>query len=408
MDHVIGLKCVQCGRRHSVGEVEYTCVECGPTGILDVLYDYERIAATTRPEDLAGRGVFRYRPLLPVPGEGWVPPLQAGDTPLVAPERLRSELSAPGLFLKDDGRNPTASLKDRASAVGLARARSLGATAVTAASTGNAACSLAGLAAASGVPCFIFVPATAPRGKLAQLQIYGATVFAVEDSYEACFELSCEATARHGWYNRNCAYNPYLVEGKKTLAFEVAEQLQWHVPDRVVVSVGDGCIISGVYKGFKDLLALGWTERLPRMVAVQAAGASPVVRAFSEGTELQSVVPETLADSIAVGTPRNGLKALQALRGSRGCAVTVTDEEILQAMSSLASQAGVFGEPAGVAGFAGYRKLLEAGEIGREEKVLVLVTGSGLKDVESAFKAVGEPHRISADISEVEKVLGRS
>ncbi len=401
MDHITGLSCMRCGREFPSSYSDYTCSDCGVDGILDVHYDYEKIGSRTNRDGLQGAGMWRYLPLLPLDDSQAPPPLTVGGTPLYAPERLRRETGHPSVYIKDDGRNPTGSLKDRASVVGLARARQEGAEAITAASTGNAACSIAGLTAPAGIPCNIFVPERAPRAKVAQLLVYGARVFQVQGTYEQCFDLSVEASRRWGWYNRNCGYNPCLVEGKKTVAYEIAEELNWQAPDRVYVSVGDGCIVSGVYKGFYDLMQLGWIDTMPHLVAVQAAGASPVVTAFETGSEIVPVEPHTLADSIACGTPRNGLKALRALRESKGAAVSVTDEEILNSMSRLAVGSGVFGEPAGVTAYAGFLKQWEAGQVDRDERVVVLITGNGLKDVDSAFKAVGEPNRVEPTIEAI-------
>ncbi len=406
LDHVIGLKCMKCGKELAPSHSDYTCDSCGTPGILDVLYDYRLLRARVARDRLAGFGVWRYLPFLPVAPDAPEPCLQVGATPLYHPARLCRELDFPGLYVKDDGRNPTASLKDRASTVGIARAVADGARTITAASTGNAACSLAGLTAAAGIPCTIFVPKRAPRPKVAQLLVFGAKVFQVEGTYEQCFDLSVEASRRFGWYNRNCGYNPYLVEGKKTVGFEIAEQLGWQSPDRVYVSVGDGCIISGVYKAFYDLKAVGWLDRMPRLVAVQAEGASPVATAFRQNRPIEPVEPQTIADSIACGIPRNGLKALRALRESGGRAVTVSDAEILGAMSRLAGSAGVFGEPAGVTAFAGFLKDLTSGDLPSGERAVVLVTGNGLKDIESAFKAVGEPLRVEPSMAAVEKLVG--
>ncbi|MBI3892007.1 MAG: threonine synthase [Candidatus Wallbacteria bacterium] len=408
MDHVKGLSCMNCGKQLPPTHTDYTCDACGVPGILDVLYDYDLIRKRTRKDGLEGQDAWRYLPFLPVDPAAPPPRLSVGGTPLYHPERLCRELEFPGLHIKDDGRNPTGSLKDRASVVGLARAIAAGARTVTAASTGNAACSLAGLSAAAGIPCFIFVPKRAPRPKVAQLLVFGAQVFQVEGTYEQCFDLSVEASRRFGWYNRNCAYNPYLVEGKKTVGLEIAEQLGWQAPDRVYVSVGDGCIISGVYKAFHDLKAVGWLDKLPRLIAVQAEGAAPVVKAFRDQRPIEPIEPNTLADSIACGIPRNGLKALRALRESGGDAVTVTDQQILAAMRRLAGSAGVFGEPAGVTAFAGFLKQLAAGQVPRGERAVVLVTGNGLKDIDSAFKAVGEPMRVEPSMAAVEKLVSRA
>jgi threonine synthase len=277
---------------------------------------------------------------------------------------------------------------------------------VSCASTGNAASSLAGFAATAGLSSVIFVPETAPPAKVAQLLVYGAEVILVREGYEKAFDLATQAIGTWDWYNRNCAINPYLVEGKKTCAMEIAEQLGWDLPDTVFVPVGDGCIISGVYKGFLDLLRLGITDRIPRIVGVQAEGAAPIWAAFKENAERVQFGPaRTVADSISVGSPRNWAKALRAVRESFGEMVTVTDAEILSAIPELARATGVFGEPAGVTGFAGFRKMARQGLLENNERVALIVTGNGLKDIEGAKKSVGEPVVVDSDLDQLRNVL---
>jgi len=320
--------------------------------------------------------------------------------------RLREQLGLRNLWIKDDGRNPTASFKDRASAVGVARARELGRPIMTAASTGNAASSLAGIAASVGMTTYIFVPETAPQAKIAQLLIFGANVIMVRGTYDQAFDLCLEASARYGWYSRNTAYNPYLSEGKKTASLEICEQLGWDAPDRIFVSVGDGCIIGGLWKGLRDLLALGWIDHMPKLMGVQAEGSAVLYHAWKAGTEeITPIVPTTLADSISVGIPRDRIKALRAVRETGGEYITVSDEEILDAMRVLARSAAVFGEPAGVAAFAGLRKMLREGRINPDERIVVLVTGNGLKDVGSAIKATGKPHLIDPTVADLQSLM---
>jgi len=394
MNQVIGLQCVRCGRHYRVDEAAYTCPACGDQGILDVLYDYDGVRKRLSREGLARnpeRTIWRYAPLLPVEEVRRASPLNVGWTPLYRASRLADSLGLPGLelWLKDDGRNPSASLKDRASAVALVRAREEGAEVIAAASTGNAASSLACLCASVGQRCVIFVPEQAPPAKVAQLLIFGARVFLVRGSYDQAFDLCMEACRTYGWYNRNTAVNPYLSEGKKTVILEVCEQLRWEAPDLVFVPVGDGCIIGGVGKGLRDLQALGWLERLPRLIGVQAEGSSVLARAWARGTEeIVPVPPTTLADSISVAQPRDALKALRAVRDTGGEYVVVSDGEILEAMRLLGQTQGVFAEPAGATGLAGLVRMAREGRLRGDERVVVLVTGNGLKDVASALKAV--------------------
>jgi threonine synthase len=409
MDHVLGLRCVLCGAEYKPDEVLYVCPKHGDEGILDVLYDYDLIGTRLTKEGLAANqdySMWRYAPLLPVDENSPRPPLQIGWTPLYHAERLGEKLGLSHLYLKDDGRNPTASFKDRASAVGVVKALELGYETITCASTGNAASSLAGLAASVGLKSFIFVPQRAPQAKVAQLLIFGARVIMVQGTYDQAFDLCLEATREYPWYSRNTAYNPYLSEGKKTAALELCEQLGWEAPDRVFVSVGDGCIIGGLWKGLKDLLALGFIDRLPRLVGVQAEGAAPLVRAWEEGgEEIEPLVPDTLADSISVGQPRDRVKALRAVRETGGQYVAVSDEEILEAMRLLGREAAVFAEPAGAAGFAGLSKLAARGEIDPEERIVVLVTGNGLKDVDSAIGATGQPEIIEPTMAALRRLI---
>ncbi len=307
--------------------------------------------------------------------------------------------------MKDDSLNPTASLKDRATSVAIARAKEEGASAVAAASTGNAGSSLAGFAAAEHVPCFIFVPANAPKPKIAQLLVYGATVFAVDGSYDDAFDLAAQAIEHYGWYNRSCAVNPYLIEGKKTVAFEICEQLGFRAPDKVFIPVGDGCITSGVYKGFEEFARLGFIERVPELIGVQAEGCDPIKVAFDGSCDLVPCDACTIADSIAVGHPRNWRKATRGIRASGGSMMTVTDDEILAAIATLGRTTGVFAEPAGVTAFAGLTKAVSRGAVAGDETVVVLMTGSGLKDTDSAMRAAGEPVPVGTSLSDVVAAL---
>jgi len=336
---------------------------------------------------------------------GRVAPLTVGWTPLVDAPRLADWAGLRALRLKDEGRNPTASFKDRASAVGVARALARRASVVACASTGNAASSLAAAAAATGLRTVIFVPEFAPEPKVAQLLVFGARVVRVKGTYDQAWEMCQRACERHGWYNRNAAVNPSLVEGKKTCGLEIGEQTAADVPDWVAVSVGDGCTIAGTWKGLKEMHALRILPRLPRMLGVQAAGARPLVDAFREGRDLVPSPAETLADSICVGHPRNWRKALRAVRESGGAFIAVSDEAILDAMREAGRRAGVFGEPAGVAGLAGLRQAVQDGIVDMRSSTLAVVTGSGLKDVRSAIRAAGEPVTLPPDDGALDELL---
>lgn len=397
------LKCMACGKEFPDAPDRYVCDVCGIDGILDVVYDYKSITIS-REEIAASKNysLWRYRKMLPVADSTQIAPLQVGWTPLYRASTVEKQLGLNNVYIKDDGRNPTASLKDRASAVGIAKAREAGATTICAASTGNAASSLAGFAASAGLKTVIFVPKRAPKAKVTQLLVYGAKTVIVDDSYDRAFELSVEITKKFGFYNRNCAYNPFLVEGKKTVAYEMWEQMGFEVPDRVYVSIGDGCITSGIYKGFYDLMQLGLSDRLPRIIGVQAAGCNPVEVAMKTG-EFVAQQGNTIADSIAVGIPRNRLKAMRALKESNGDCISVTDDEIKSALLEMPRATGVFGEPAGVTAFAGFKKHAVTGNIKADEKVVVLITGNGLKDIESAISVCTLPQPVAPDSETVEK-----
>ena len=398
MKNVKYAQCVKCGKIYEATPNLTNC-QCG--GILDIIYDYDYIKTVLTKEKLAARrdnSMWRYRELLPVEEDTPNTPLRVGWSPLYEADALAKQLGIKKLYVKDDGINPTASLKDRASAMAVAKAREAGAKVIACSSTGNAASSLAGNAAAAGLKTYIFVPSRAPKGKVAQLMTFGATVISVQGSYEETFELSKQAIDKWGWYNRNAAINPYLSEGKKTVALEIMEQLDWKAPDYIAISVGDGCTIAGLWKGLKDLYAIGFIDRLPQLISAQAEGCCPLNRAIETGEPWHPMEENTLADSIAVGVPRNADKALMAIRESNGLTVNVSDEEIMAAQKLLGRTCGVFGEPAGVTGAAGLKKLCEQGKIPADATVVSVVTGNGLKDVANAIKACGEPISIPSDM----------
>lgn len=398
MKNVKHAKCVKCGK---IYEATPNLTNCACGGILDIIYDYDYIKANLTKAALTARqdnSMWRYRELLPVEETTEAPPLRVGWSPLYEAKNLAAQLGIKKLWVKDDGLNPTASLKDRASSMAVAKAIEAGAKMIACSSTGNAASSLAGNAAAAGLKTYIFVPSRAPKGKVAQLMTFGATVISVQGSYEETFELSKAAIDKWGWYNRNAAINPYLSEGKKTVGLEIMEQLGWEVPDYIAISVGDGCTIAGLWKGLKDLYAIGFIDRLPRLISAQAEGCCPLNRAIESGEDWRPMEENTLADSIAVGVPRNADKALMAIRESNGLVVNVSDGEIMAAQKLLGRTCGVFGEPAGVTGAAGLKKLCEQGKIPADATVVSVVTGNGLKDVANAIAACGEPISIPGDM----------
>ena len=394
MDHVRHLQCLVCAKQYGVGDIDYVCPDHGADGVVDVVYDYAALRATIDRDAVASsadRTMFRYRALLPIRPDSPAPPLPVGGTPMWAVPEAGAPLGLNDVWVKDEGRNPTASLKDRASAIAVIKARELGAEVVTTASTGNAAAALAGVSASVGQANVIFVPASAPEAKVAQLLAYGSTVFLVEGTYDDAYELCLEAAEEFGWYNRSTGFNPYMSEGKKTASYEIAEALGWAAPDAVIVSVGDGCIIGGLHKGFFDLHQLGWIDRMPRLIGVQAEGSNYLAAAWEDGSDVLSKPPidaSTVADSISAGLPRDRLKAMRAVVDTSGGYVTVSDDEILAAIGELAQRTGVFAEPAAAAAYAGLSGAMAQDLLDPDDRVVVLSTGSGLKDIRAAMKGV--------------------
>ncbi len=404
------------------GQVTYTCPKDG--GNLDVVLDYELIKRKFHYEDITSRtesSLWRYLPLLPVdePAGDSTPLHAAGWTPVFALPRLAEKLNLKHLWLKDESRNPTASFKDRASAIVVTRARELKSEIVVTASTGNAGAALAGMSAAVGQKAVIFAPKSAPPAKVAQLLVFGAKVILVDGTYDDAFDLTVKAADEFGWYCRNTGYNPFTIEGKKTAAFEIWEwwlqaHRDWHKKDSpldnhppltIFVSVGDGNIISGIHKGFKDLLALGWIPNMPRIIGVQAEGSAAIANAFNANTEtITPVSATTLADSISVDLPRDGVRAVRAAKETGGTYITVTDDEIIKSIAELGKM-GVFPEPAGATAYAGLVKATSLGVVGSDDPILVMNTGSGLKDVKAAMQAVNPAPIIEPTLEAVKKLL---
>jgi len=422
MKYFSGYKCSLCGTAYLPGQVTYTCLKDG--GNLDIVLDSEALKKKFQSEDITSRtepSLWRYLPLLPLdePAGGSTPLHAAGWTPVFALPRLAEKLNLKHLWLKDESRNPSASFKDRASAVVVARAREIKAEVVVTASTGNAGAALAAMAAAVGQKAVIFAPKSAPQAKVAQLLIFGARVILVDGTYDEAFELSIKTSEEFGWYCRNTGYNPFTLEGKKTAAFEIWEwwakaHHDWHQKDgpqddhaplTIFVPVGDGNIISGIHKGFKDLLGFGWIPNLPRIIGVQAEGSAAIANAFHADTEtITPVSAKTLADSISVDLPRDGVRAIRAAKQTNGAYITVSDEEIVKSMAELGKM-GIFAEPAGAAAYAGLVKAAASGVVGGDDPILVLNTGSGLKDVRAAMRAVQPAPIIEPILSAVKKIL---
>ncbi len=420
-------KCTLCGDELDPRTTRYVCPKHGDDGILDTILDYAKIAKKTSPRKISDSrdfSIWRYADLLPIDdahASRFAPPLQVGWTPLYRAQKIGAQLGLSNLYIKDDGRNPTASFKDRASAFVVAKARELGVEIITTASTGNAGAALAGLAAAAQMPTVIFVPETAPPAKIAQLLIFGSRVMLVKGNYDQAFDLCLAASKEFGWYCRNTAYNPFTVEGKKTASIEICEQLSpspvgtgegrgggWRAPDRIFVSVGDGNIISGLWKGLRDLAALGWIDplRVPRLMGIQAEGSAACYNAWKAGTDkITPVSATTLADSISADIPRDGVRAVRAVRETGGAYLTVTDDEILAAIRDLARAEAVFAEPAGAAAYAGLVKAVKQGLVKSDETMVCLITGSGLKDIKSAMRVAGQGTRIEPSLDALRRVL---
>jgi threonine synthase len=422
MSKFTGYRCSLCGTEYLPGQVTYTCPKDG--GNLDVVLEYEAIKKKFQPEDITSRNDFslwRYEPLLPVnEPKGEATPLHlAGWTPVFNLPRLAEKLGLKHLWLKDESRNPSASFKDRASAIVVARAQEIKAEVVVTASTGNAGAALACMSAAIGQKAIIFAPKTAPPAKVAQLLIFGAKVILVDGSYDDAFDLTVKAADEFGWYCRNTGYNPFTAEGKKTAAFEIWEwwvdvHRDWHEKDspmdnhsplNIFVSVGDGNIISGIHKGFKDLLALGWIPNMPRIIGVQAEGSAAISNAFHANTEvITPVSATTIADSISVNLPRDGIRAVRAAKQTDGTYINVSDDEIIKSIAELGKM-GVFAEPAGATAYAGLVKATGPGLVGSDDPILVLNTGSGLKDIRAAMQAVVEAPIIEPTLEAVKRLI---
>jgi threonine synthase len=408
-NNVVGLKCTICGEEYELDQLEYICPKHGLRGNLDVLYDYDKISESLTKKALeknSNLSMWRYLDLLPIKNKSLIPPPRIGWTPVYRAVKIEKQFGTGPLWIKDDGLNPTCSYKDRASAIAVVKAIEKKRLGITCASSGNAAASLAGISASSGLDTYLFVPEKAPEGKIAQMLIFGATVMLVEGTYDDAYELSLKVSEKYGWYSRNSGYNPYLSEGKKTGALEICEQMKWNPPDNIFVAVGDGCIIGGIWKGIKDLVALGFIEAPPKIFGVQAEGSAALAKAWRSGSEniVPIASPDTLADSISVGIPRDPLKALRAVRESNGRFVTVSDGEILESMRILARGIGVFSEPAAAAALAGALKLTQDNILKPDDKTVVFITGNGLKDIKNAIKATGSPYKIKPTLEDVYKI----
>lgn len=401
-------ECTNCGASYQADEVKYLCPICAakntsnlpPKGVLKALYNYADIIDKKTDFDSLKKDLFI--DLLPINDVESLPNLKVGDTPLYKITSLENEDIPYNLYLKDDSQNPTFSFKDRASSIVSAYAKEQGLQTIVAASTGNAGSSLAGICAAQGQEAIILVPEAAPLAKLSQIVMYGATIVPVQGTYDDTFDLSIKATEAFGWYNRNTAFNPLTIEGKKTVSFELFDQLDYKIPDRIFVPVGDGVILSGVYKGFEDLLRLEIIDKMPIIVAIQSQGSDNLVRNIGK----ENFVPKksnTVADSISVDLPRNFYMAQDYLERYKGEMLSISDDEIINASSVLSKNTGLFAEPAAAAAFAGFLVYSNENKLPDDSNNVVLLTGSGLKDLNSIKEIITIPKAIKPEISELKK-----
>ncbi len=388
-------QCTTCGKSYKRDEVRYLCPECGKkyrpgiplVGVLSVQFDYAALKKRFR------KSAPEWS-LFSAVEEKYFPPYPVGNTPYSPAAALGKELGFENVWLKNDGLNPSGSLKDRASFLVVAEANRVKARSIVTASTGNAASALAAVCAAAGKQAIIFVPENAPRAKLAQMLLSGAHVIRVKGSYDDAFRLSLAYTAKRGGLNRNTAYHPLTIEGKKTVGLEIFAQNQYKVPDAIVVPVGDGVILSGVYKAFYDLRETGLSAKMPRLICVQAETSAAIHHYIQTGKYADATRPVTVADSISVSIPSNAHNARKAVLESGGFSVTVTDEEILAGQRLLAERTGIFVEPAAATTVAALKKLRGTRQLGRKEQVVLLLTGHGLKDVEAAMRTIQMPASI--------------
>jgi threonine synthase len=374
------LRCISCGRIYEPRKDLYTCEDCGDLyGTLEVIYDYENLKLEKNFDPKGS--LFQFGPLLPATSHTEIDHA-IGGTPLF---KFKGLLGFDELMIKFDGISFSSSYKDRASIIAVNKAIEWGFDTIYCASTGNAASSLALASAGTDLKTYIFVPAAIPKGKLAQLLVAGAQVIPIKTSYDEVFDVSLEIGREKGWYCRHSAINPYLLEGKKTGAYEIIVQNDYIAPDYCFVGVGDGTVISGICKGFQEFYTLGLIDRIPKVIGVQAETAATVKHVFDNGKPYTPIIEEvsTVADSISVGNPRDVIKACKYVEAAEGYFITVTDDEILSSIREMAAKTGIFSEPAGAAPYAGVRKLMNQGDLKATDSVCIIVTGNGLKDTDA-------------------------
>lgn len=402
-------ECINCGTKYDVNEIVYFCKKCGD--LLEVKYDFEELSKKLEKSNWRNvpLSVWRYKDFMPIDDISKIVSLNEGGTGLHSCHKLGKQLGLLQLYVKNEGENPTGSFKDRGMTVGVSKAVELGAKSVICASTGNTSASLAAYAAKAGMRCTVLIPAgKIAYGKLAQAMIYGAKVLQVRGNFDQALDIVLKLAEKHRSIYLLNSINPFRVEGQKSLGFEICDQLNQEPPDRVIVPVGNAGNISAIWKGFSEFHRLGFIRKLPKMTGIQAAGSAPIVQAIKNNSEKIVPVenPETLATAIRIGAPVSWKKAVNAIRNSDGTAETVTDEEILAAQKLLARVEGIFVEPASASSIAGLIKLVANGVIDRDERVVCVTTGHGLKDPDTAVQMSEKPLEVDADATAIERALG--
>jgi len=403
--------CIACGEKYGADEIVYSCKRCGD--LLEVRYDYSILKAKLKKSNWQSLplSVWRYKDFMPIRDPTKIVSLNEGGTGLHSCQHLVNLLGVKHLYVKNEGENPTGSFKDRGMTVGITKAVELDMKTVICASTGNTSASLAAYAAKAGLQCIVFIPSgKIAYGKLAQAMVYGAKVVQIRGNFDQALKMVLELSEKHREVYLLNSINPYRLEGQKSLAYEIFDQLNGKPPDRVVLPVGNAGNISAIWKGFTEFRKLGLIDKLPKMTGIQAEGAAPIARAIKNGKDEIVPIdkPETVATAIRIGAPVSWKKAIRAIRESGGTAETVADEEILEAQKMLARSEGLFVEPASASSIAGLKKLFEAGKIDKDEVVVCVTTGHGLKDPDTAIKISEKPSEVDAEIGSIEKLLGLS
>jgi len=402
-------KCINCGSEYGIDEIVYFCKKCGD--LLEIKYERSELAGALKKSQWrdAPLSVWRYRDFMPISDPSRIVSLNEGGTGLHLCKRLAKHLGIRQLYVKNEGENPTGSFKDRGMTVGVTKAVELGVKSVICASTGNTSASLAAYAAKAGLQCAVLIPSgKIAYGKLSQAMIYGAKVIQVRGNFDQALDVVLKLSEKHRSIYLLNSINPFRIEGQKSLGYEICDQLNQEAPDRIVVPVGNAGNISAIWKGFTEFHELGVVKSLPKMTGIQAAGSAPIAQAIKNGmdTIVPVAAPETVATAIRIGAPVSWKKAMNAIRESHGTAETVTDAEILDAQKTLARVEGLFVEPASASSIAGLKKLRENGEIDKDERVVCVTTGHGLKDPDTAVKMSEKPVEVDAEITAIEEALG--